>query len=92
MDTLLVALIVGVFGGALSAFLGWSESEDVFNPRKFINGLIRAALGGLALAVMFPITQGTADLVLLFIATVGIDQSASKATSIIKKKTKKPSA
>ena len=94
MDIILVALIIGIFGGALSAILGWLDSDETFNPRKFTSGIIRASIGGIALAVIFPITQGTASLVLLFLATVGVDAGANKVTNIVtsKKKPKKPSA
>ena len=91
MDTLILALIIGIFGGALSAVLGWLDSAESFDPKKFVSGLIRASIGGLGLAVIFPIDQGTASLVLLFLATVGIDSGASKVTNIVKKKAKKTS-
>lgn len=88
MDTLVVALIVGIFGGASSAVLGWLGSEEEFVPRKFVYGVIRAMIAGFGLAVLFPITQGTKDIALLFLATVGVDTGTDKITRIVTDKKK----
>ena len=76
IDPLVIALVVGSLGGAFSAFLGWLNGEEVFNSRKFANGVIRAALGGAGLVLTLGVPTARLDYVILFFASLGIDVAA----------------
>jgi len=84
-----IAVIVSVLGGVFSAFLGWAEGNEAFNPRKMFVGLARGGLGGIVVSgvVIYlnaPEIIGLAEYVLLFIASVGIDLTGAKVSSISK--------
>lgn len=84
-----IAVIVSVAGGAFSAFLGWAESTESFNPRKMFVGLARGGLAGIIIsgAVIYlkaPQVIGLAEYILLFLASMGVDLAGAKGSSIIK--------
>lgn len=76
MSTLLLAL-AAVLGALFSAALGWLDSGEPFNGRKFMSSILRAIVAGLITAGGF-ITTG-AEVVLLwdyfvaFLVGAGID-------------------
>ena len=89
MDILFIALIVGACGGLLSSLLGWAESnpQEAFNMKKFASALIRAMVGGIVVAVIFPVNVVPKDLVLLFLSAMGIDVSVNSIANVVKKAT-----
>lgn len=83
------ALGVSVGGGVLSAFIGWAESTEPFNPRKMFVALVRGGLAGIGLSGLViylegPGMIGLADYILLFLSAMGIDLAAAKGSRILK--------
>jgi len=56
MDSQIILILLTVFGAIFVAFLGWVESGEDFDPRKFTASIGRAIIGGLVAALIF---QGT---------------------------------
>jgi hypothetical protein len=46
-----IGFLVGAGAGALSAFLGWNKTTEIFDTRKFVSGLVTGIVAGLALAL-----------------------------------------
>lgn len=84
MDPFILGVIVGVVGGAFSSIFGWLASDEPFIPRKFAAALMRAAIGGVALAVSFNVQAIPRDLVLLFLACMGVDYGANKVAGAVR--------
>ena len=45
-DAILINLVVGILAGALRSVIGWLESGEVFESRKFLLTLIRTSMLG----------------------------------------------
>ena len=87
---LLLMLIAAILGAILSAGLGWAESKDAFNARKFVPSILRA---GISAAVVFVGTSyvniGEVTMliyVLTFLAGMGIDAGGNRLAGAIRKK------
>jgi hypothetical protein len=74
MDRLYIAL-AGLSGGLAAALLGWLESGEPFNPRKFGGSVIRALVAGVVFAVGYQLANGTSilDLLYAFLGGAGVD-------------------
>jgi hypothetical protein len=74
MDRLYIALI-GLSGGLAAALLGWLESGEPFNPRKFGGSVIRALVAGVIFAVGYHIADSVSilDLLYAFLGGAGVD-------------------
>jgi drug/metabolite transporter (DMT)-like permease len=74
MDRLYIAL-AGLSGGLVAALLGWLESGEPFNPRKFGGSVIRALVAGVIFAVGYQLVDGTSilDLLYAFLGGAGVD-------------------
>lgn len=58
MDTQITLILLTVLGAIVVAILGWIDSGEPFNPRKFGASMIRAVFAGFISALIF---QGTTD-------------------------------
>jgi len=88
--TFLLAVVIAVIGGAFSAFVGWAESGEPFNPRKMFVGVVRGGFAGVVLsgvAIIFEpgVALGVRDFVLIFFGAAGIDVLGAEASRIIGK-------
>lgn len=75
MDKVLVAL-AAVGGGLVSALLGWMESKEAFDARKFGGSAIRALVAGGVFAAGYELTAahvGAADLLYAVLGGAGVD-------------------
>ena len=74
MDRLYVAL-AALLGGLVAALLGWLESSEPFNPRKFGGSVIRALIAAVIFAVGYRLTGavGMLDLFYAFLGGAGVD-------------------
>jgi drug/metabolite transporter (DMT)-like permease len=74
MDRLYIAL-AGLSGGLVTALLGWLESGEPFNPRKFGGSVIRAMVAGVVFAVGYHIadTLSIMDFLYAFLGGAGVD-------------------
>ena len=75
-------------GGIASALLGWLDSKEVFNVRKFSASGIRSLVAGVVFAVGYSYSNGLApiDLAIAFLGGSGIDVIANRAQGAIKRK------
>ena len=89
--TLLLAL-AAVLGALFSATLGWLDSGEPFNGRKFTSSILRAIIAGIITAGGF-ITTG-AEVVLIwdyfvaFLAGAGIDVFGNRIAGALTPKSK----
>lgn len=74
MDRFYIAM-AALLGGLVAALLGWLESGEPFNPRKFGGSAIRALIAGILFAVGYQLsgTAGVLDLFYAFLGGAGVD-------------------
>ena len=74
MDKLYIAL-ASLSGGLVAALLGWLESGEPFNSRKFGGSIIRALIAGVIFAVGYELSEtlGILDLFYAFLGGAGVD-------------------
>jgi hypothetical protein len=74
MDRLYIS-IAAVMGGVVVALLGWLESSEPFNIRKFGGSVIRALIAGAIFAAGYEMSDsaGWRDLFYAFLAGAGVD-------------------
>ena len=99
-DTELALLAVAtLLGMLLNAVLGWVDSGEPFNPRKFVSSVLRGVVTALGIVVAFPATFpanvsiGFLQNVLAFLSGAGVDSlghAVSSVTGIKEKLTPKP--
>jgi hypothetical protein len=74
MDRLYIALVT-VLGGVVAALLGWLDSKETFNTRKFGGSVIRALIAAVVFAVGYHLSGplGILDLFYAFLGGAGVD-------------------
>jgi hypothetical protein len=74
MDKLWVAM-AALIGGLASAGLGWLESKEPFDPRKFGGSAIRSLIAALIFVAGYSFSDsiGILDLVYAFLGGAGVD-------------------
>ncbi len=74
MERLCIALFA-LLGGLVAALLGWLESGEPFDERKFGGSAIRALIAGIIFAVGYQVTEyfGVVDLFYAFLGGAGVD-------------------
>ena len=74
MERVCVALFA-LIGGLVAALLGWLESNEPFNDRKFGGSAIRALIAGIIFAAGYQVTEyfGILDLFYAFLGGAGVD-------------------
>ena len=74
MDRLYIS-IAAVLGGLAVALLGWLDSNEPFDVRKFGGSVIRALIAGVIFAVGYEMSDsaGWRDLFYAFLAGAGVD-------------------
>jgi len=79
MDKLWVA-IAALCGGLVSAGLGWLESQEAFDPRKFGSSAIRSLLAAVIFTVGYTFSDGIGilDLLYAFLGGAGVDVLANR--------------
>ena len=53
MNPQIILILLTISGALFVAVLGWIESGETFNPRKFASSIGRAVIGGLLSALIF---------------------------------------
>lgn len=86
IDPFIVALVVAALGGVLSAVLGWLGGTEPFETRKFVYGVVRAAVGGAVLVFALGTPVDNQGLALLFFAAMGIDVGSYNGYKAVTKK------
>ena len=79
--SLLLVAVAATGGGILSAYLGFAESKEHFNFKKFAKSLIISLLAGVSFAVGYSLSDGVGfkDLGLSFLSGAGADAILNRA-------------
>jgi len=81
-EPILLVATAAFGGGLLSAVLGWVDSSEPFNLRKFAKSLLAALFGALVFSTTYTFTGGEIGLKDVFLAVLGgagIDALANRA-------------
>ena len=78
--------VLAFAGGVVAATLGWLDSQEPFNVRKYSASTIRALVAAVALAVAYSYTNGLSpiDLGIAFIGGSGADVLGNRISGAIK--------
>jgi len=88
-----IGVVLGAAAGASSAVLGWLKSNEAFEPRKFLNGLVTGiilgvlAILGITVALQEAAVNDTVLLILYittFVGIIGGDNIRTAATGGIR--------
>ena len=85
MGILYVAL--AAFGGGIaSAVMGWLDSGEVFEGRKFSSSVIRALVAGGVFAIGYTLVGGVTilDIFIAFVAGAGVDVLGNRVAGSIR--------
>jgi len=78
--------ISAFLGAIVASLMGWAESQDPFDPRKFASSLIRAIIAGVGIAAAFnyvePVTP--VSYLLAFLSGAGVDAGGHRIASAIR--------
>ena len=83
----LLIFIVATAGAISTAVLGWLDSGEAFNPRKFASSVLRAVGGGVAIVAVefvFPAEVTLQTYFLAALAGMGVDALGNRAAGAIK--------
>jgi hypothetical protein len=74
MERLIIAL-VAVVGGMVAALVGWLDSKEPFDARKFGGSAVRSLIAGIVFAVGYHLSGAvnTLDLFYAFLGGAGVD-------------------
>ena len=84
---MLIIALCAAGGGILAALLGWADSHEPFDGRKFIKSVGVAIFSGISLALMYSSTDviGPRDYLLAFASGSGVDVLANRAWGTVHK-------
>jgi hypothetical protein len=82
MERLIIAL-VALLGGMVAALVGWLDSKEPFDERKFGGSAVRSLIAGIIFAVGYQLSDGvnTLDLFYAFLGGAGVDVLGNRITS-----------
>ena len=94
----IIGFVIGALAGAFSAFIGWNKSQEEFEARKFIAGVVTGVLVGLAfvLGLVSQIQNAVDQTALIvvyigiFLGVVGVDNLRTSVSSSVSKEEKQP--
>ena len=78
--------VAAFVGGIVAAVLGWLDSQEPFEVRKFTASVVRALVAGVVLAVGYTYTNGLSpiDIGIAFVGGAGIDVLGNRISGAIK--------
>ncbi len=82
MDMNIISVGLSAFiGGTMAAVLGWVESKEKFDIRKFGASLIRSAVAGAVFAIGYAFSGEVSvkDILIAFVAGIGADAGLKRA-------------
>jgi len=73
-------------GGMVAAVLGWLDSGEVFEARKFSASIVRALIAGVVFAVGYTYTNSLSplDIGIAFVGGAGVDVLGNRISGAIK--------
>lgn len=86
MDVLIVAL-AAFAGGLIAAALGWLESQEPFEARKFTTSVLRAFVAGVAFGAAYTFTGPVEilDIFAAFLAGAGVDVLGKRLAASVRR-------
>ena len=83
--TLTICLLVAVAGTITAATLGWLDSGEPFNGRKFTSSILHAVVAGIVIVIgySFRSTVDWFDFVLIFLTGAGVDVTLNRIQGAI---------
>lgn len=78
VDPIVWAIGVSVLAGVVRAYLGYLSSDKAFNWKEFQLTMITTSLSGLGIAVTLETQISVKDVLLLFLAVMGVDSVRGK--------------
>ena len=76
--------VAAFLGGIVAALLGWTETNEAFDARKFCSSLIRAIIAGGVIAVAFNYSEITLlSFLIAFLAGAGVDAGGNRIAGAI---------
>lgn len=78
---IVVVALAATFGGVLSALMGWWDSKEPFDSRKFSRSVVVALLSGMAFAISYSFAGDVSikDIFLAIMSGAGIDSLTNRA-------------
>ncbi len=86
---LLLLLIATIFGAVLSAVLGWTESGNAFDAKKFLPSIIRASIAAAVVSVGINYADIPITLMIYigaFLTGLGIDAGGNRLSGTLRTK------
>lgn len=85
----MIVVLIGAaacLGGIVTALLGWTETQEAFDAKKFISSVIRALIGGVGIAAAFNYAGDITAIsfLLAFLAGAGVDAGGKRISGAIK--------
>jgi hypothetical protein len=83
---MLIMALLAVAGAIFAAVLGWGESGDPFDARKFLSSIGRAIVAGLLVAtglIAVPTEVNMLIYIGSFVAGMGIDAAGNRIAGIV---------
>ena len=83
---------LSILGALFSAILGWLDSGEPFDTRKFTSSILRAVIAGIVSALGFSTleTAGIWEYLTAFLAGAGIDVFGNRISGAIASRNKAP--
>lgn len=91
MDVITIG-VAAFLGGMICSILGWLDSQETFDGRKFSASAVRALMAGLIFAVGYNYVGGQItiiDIIAAFVAGAGFDAGGNRISGAIKAGLKK---
>ena len=87
METTYIA-VTAFMGAVVSATLGWLDSTEPFNPKKFGKSVIHAVVAGITFAIGYNYVPplNTLTLFIVFLGGAGVDVGLNRAEGAIRNK------
>ena len=78
--------IAAFLGVVVAALLGWTESQELFDLRKFASSLIRAIIAGVGIAAAFNYVEPITPMryLLAFLSGAGVDAGGHRIAGAIR--------
>lgn len=87
MEKIVVILLIAVaafVGGIVVALLGWTETKEPFNARKFASSIIRSLIAAVVFAVAYNYSEVTPlSYLIAFLGGAGVDAGLQRAGAAI---------
>ena len=73
-------------GGIVAAVLGWLDSGETFDPKKFASSVLRALLAAVVFAIAYNYADNIsgADIGIAFLGGAGVDSLGNRISGSIK--------